>query len=128
MEMLGIVIAVLMAAVLSSALTVWLLHWVFENRVRDELEDAVDAKLSAAMAELSVLIREKVRQGVLDGVAAIPSAEVLKGTGRTVTDTAADLVKGGISALLGGSDLEGLEDYEPAVDPEDPPPDGSPDR
>ena len=46
-------------------------------------------------------IRERVRQGILDGVSSIPSTDVLRGTQRTVTSTAADLLRGGLAALLG---------------------------
>ena len=38
----------------------------------------------------------------MEGVASLPSTEVLRGTGQTLTSTAGDLVKSGLDTLLGG--------------------------
>jgi len=116
--MLSQVIAVLVTAVLSSALTVWLLQWVYENRIRDELEAEINSRLQAALAQFEEVLQERVRQGVVDGVSAIPSVEVLAGASRTMTDTAAEIVKGGLSAFLGGSDVGLGRSDEPEPDDE----------
>ena len=92
-------VLVLLTAVLSCALTLGS-AWLFYRR---KLQPDLERKIEETMGELAQRVGEKVRQGVLDGVASIPSTEVLRGTQRSVVKTAADLIEDGLSALLGKS-------------------------
>ena len=84
-------------AVLASACTLAAAWWLWERRLRRRLE----ARLEVIRQELGETIRERVRQGILDGVAAIPAGELLRNTQKGLADAAAELVRGGLSSLLG---------------------------
>jgi len=88
-------------AVLSSLLTLALAAWIFEKRYRPRLEEEIDQRVDAAVDELGRVIEERVRRGVLDAVAAIPSSEVIQTTTRAAARAGRGLVEGGLSALLG---------------------------
>ncbi len=97
-----------MTAVLSSVITLALAYliWALAARRRlerriAELESHLDRQLEEFRERLGETIRERVRQGVLDGVASIPTAKLLRGAGRTVTDSAGELIRGGLDAILG---------------------------
>lgn len=92
------VVLALVTAVLASACTLAAAWWLWERRLRRRLE----ARLEEIREELGETIRQRVRQGILDGVAAIPSVEVIRGTQKSLADAAAELVRGGLSSLLGG--------------------------
>jgi hypothetical protein len=96
--MLADLLLAVVTAVLSSACTLAAAWWLWERRLRRRL----DARLEEVREELGETIRQRVRQGILDGISAIPSVEVLRGTQRSLADTAAELVRGGLSSLLGG--------------------------
>lgn len=100
--MLADLLLALFTAVLSSALTLGVAWWLWERRLRRRLETRLEARLAGVREELGETIRQRVRQGILDGVAAIPSAEVIRGTQKSLADAAAELVRGGVSSLLGG--------------------------
>lgn len=91
-------------AVLSSLVTLWLVHWAFDRIFLPRLERDVQRQLDRALEVLAPLIEERVRKGVLDAVAAIPSTEVLQNTTRAVTQTGVDLVGAGLNVLLGRRD------------------------
>ena len=92
-------ITILLTSLLTSVLTLMLARRQFEKQYKDVL----DEKLRQVFDELGDIVEERVRKGVLDAVASIPSTEVLQSATRTVTRTGVDLVEGGLSALLGGS-------------------------
>ena len=99
--MLVQLITILSTAVLSSLLTLVLAYWWLDRHLRQRLEH----RMEELQEELGVALQERVRRGVVEGVASIPSTEVLKGTGQTLTATAGDLVRSGLSTFLGtGSD------------------------
>lgn len=102
--MIATLILASITAVLSAALTLGIGFVVFQrrwDRERQILEDRLEERLTLALDELGVVIEERVRKGVLDAIARIPSAEVLSGTTRTAAQAGADLVSYGLSALLG---------------------------
>lgn len=100
--MLVQILLMLLTAVLSSALTLGAAWWLWDRRLRRRLESRFAELREELGEELGETIRIKVRQGVLDAVAAIPSGELLRNTQRGITDTAVGIVRGGLSSLLGG--------------------------
>jgi hypothetical protein len=82
---------ILSTAVLSSLLTLALAYWWIDRLLRRRLERRMDE----LQEELGAALQERVRRGVVEGVASIPSTAVLKGTGQTLTATAGDLLRGG---------------------------------
>lgn len=96
-------------ALTSSLLTAGLAYWIYLKKIRPRLEREIERKLGQMEEELGHLIRSRVRQGVLDAVAALPSASVLRETQKTVARTAADLVEGGLAALWGEKPKKGSD-------------------
>ena len=101
-------LTIVATALLSSALTVGLAWWLYQRRLKAELEAQlesavaeVDGKLRQALEALGDIVEERVKQGILNGVAAIPSSEVLADTTKSVARTGAELATKGLSALLG---------------------------
>lgn len=88
---------ILSTAVLSSVLTLALAYWLVVKYFRRRLE----LRLDELQEELGSALQERVKQGVVEGVASIPSTEVLKDTGQTLSATAGDLVRSGLDTLLG---------------------------
>lgn len=89
------------AAVLSSLLTARLLQRGFERDVKPALARELEEKLHTAVEGLGDVIRERVRQGVIDAVRSLPAPNLVREAQRSVRRTAADLVEGGLGALLG---------------------------
>ena len=85
------------AALLSSLFTVALAWLVFERRVRGPLE----RRLADLQERLGETIRRQVRQGILDGVASLPTSDLIQKAQRAMTDTAADFLRGGLGVLMG---------------------------
>ena len=99
-------------AVLSSALTLGLAYCFFERhykeRLRKELDEQVDGYqrrfeevLDHEIERIGGVIETRVRKGVLDAVASIPSSEVIQETTQSVVRTGVDLVEAGLSTFLG---------------------------
>ena len=97
--MIADLVLAVVTAVLSSACTLAAAWWFWERRLRRRLEE----RLETVREELGATIQQRVRQGILDGIAAIPTAEMLRGTQKSLADAAAELVRGGLSSLLGSS-------------------------
>jgi len=97
---LTIVATAVLAAVLSSLLTAWLMRRGFETRVKPELQRELEQRLRQAVDGLGPLIRQRVREGVVD---AVRSVDLVQETRRSVLRSASDLVEGGLSSLLGAS-------------------------
>lgn len=92
-----------LTAVLSSILTLALAWYAF----RHHLQERLDAALSERLQDLGEIIEQRVRKGVLDAVADIPSTDVIKDTTRTMTRTGASLLSVLMGGPLKGSDDEG---------------------
>lgn len=76
----------------------------FERRLAAAVETAkaeLRAELETASRDLGEEIERRVRRGVIDGVAAIPSSEVVQGATRTVARTGAEILGAGLETLLG---------------------------
>ena len=102
--MLSQVLTIVLTALLSSALTVGLAWWLYQRRLKTELDaqlatavEEVDGKLKEALQALGDIVEERVKRGVVTGVASLPSTEVLAGTTKSV----AELASKGLSALFG---------------------------
>ena len=96
----------LLTAVLASALTLGAAYYLFHKRWRPRLEDelrAREAELDEKLADFGEKIQAHVRQGIVDGVTAIPSSEVVREGTRSLAKTGADMVTAGLESLLGGA-------------------------
>lgn len=96
-------LAIVLTALLSSISTLWLAAYRFEHHYRKKLEAEVETRLTEALERLGGVIEERVRRGVLDAVAAIPSSEVIQSTTRAAARTGMSLVEEGLNALLGAA-------------------------
>lgn len=97
---MGSFVTILLTAVLSSLFTLGLAVLVFHRYLKRRLESEMDR----LHREWGATIEERVRRGVVEGVKSLPSTEVIRGARRTLTDTAMDLVRGGLDTLAGPSD------------------------
>ncbi len=96
----------LLTAVLASALTLGAAYHLFQRRWRPRLEEelrAREAELDEKLADFGEKIQAHVRQGIVDGVTAIPSSEVVREGTRSLAKTGADIVSAGLGTLLGTS-------------------------
>ena len=91
------ILSILLTALLSSLLTLGLGYWIFDRRLKQRLLDEIDHHVAAAVEEMGREVEERVKRGVIEGVASLPSTEVLAGAGRTAARSGVDLV----STLLG---------------------------
>ena len=96
-------VTILSTAVLSSLLTLALVYWWIDRHLKRRLE----RRWSEMQEELGAELQERVRRGVVEGVASIPSAEVLKGTGQALSVSAGELVRSGLDAFLGSRSSDG---------------------
>lgn len=108
---------ILATAVISSALTVGLLTWWINRtlwpRLRDELDEGLrelderidearedlDETIVRAGRELEASVKRGVREGLLEGVAEIPSARVVKGATMSAARVGVDLMTEGMGRL-----------------------------
>ena len=95
--MIEAIVIALVSAFLSSAFTLGVAWWIWHRRLSARLE----TRLEELGRELGETVRRKVRQGVLEAIAGAPSLEVISGAGRTAAGSAVDLLKGGLSTILG---------------------------
>lgn len=91
------IITIAATALLSSLLTCGVAYVIVRRRLQPRLERRVEQ----ALEQLGETIEERVRQGVTDGLKSVSAPEVARWTRGAVSDAAADLVKGGLSSLLG---------------------------
>jgi len=106
--MLNQIVIIVATAVLSAGLTTAGAYWLYRKRLRRELDEQLAAalvqleeRLQAALGSLGAVVEERVRQGVVKGVASLPSSDVLADTTRTVAKTGVELAGGALGALLG---------------------------
>lgn len=103
--MLVQIVLALVSAALSSALTLGVAYWLFRRRWLPRLEDelrAREAALDVKLAAFGERLEGHVKKGIVDGVTAIPSSEVLRESGRSLARTGAEVVTAGLETLLGG--------------------------
>lgn len=100
--MLAEAVKILATALISSAVTLWLVALYFRRYLLPQVERDFQQTIDRAIEEMGQTIEERVKKGVLEGVASIPSAEMLQSTTRAAAQTGVDLVGAGINALLGG--------------------------
>jgi len=103
---------IVLGAVLSSALTLGLAYVFFEKRYKQRLQREIDERVEEYLASFQAVLDEevekvgstieaRVRKGVLDAVAALPSSEVIQGTTQSAVQTGVDLMEAGLQAFLG---------------------------
>jgi hypothetical protein len=95
---------ILVTAFLSSLFTVIAASLWFRFRTRPSLMRQLDEEFRDRLAEASDVIGERVeqsvRQGVVEGVSALASREVLEGTTRTLAKTSAEMVEERVNRLF----------------------------
>ncbi len=103
---------ILASALLSSVLTLALGFYYFDRRYKEQLTAELDQRAEAyrrrfqeildqEAEKLGKNIETRVRQGVLDAVASLPSTEVIQETTQSVVKTGVDLMEAGLSTFLG---------------------------
>jgi len=90
-------ITIITTAFITSVTTITICHFYFEKKIKHQLDD----KIENSIEKLGDVVEEKVRQGIINGVASIPSREVLLDTTRTIAKTGADIVEEGLSTFFG---------------------------
>lgn len=94
-----------LTAVSSSLLTVIIIGVYVEKiarpRLERELGEMLKNRSQKGMETLEGRIEKAVRRGVIDGVQALTSKEVLQDTTRSLARTGAELVEGRINQMLG---------------------------
>lgn len=97
--------AILLTAVLSALLTVALVGVYFQYHARPRLERELEAKLGRRFEKGTAILEERiekaVRRGVLEGVAALTSKEVLQDTTRSLARSGAEIVESRINQIFG---------------------------
>ncbi len=93
--------SILFTAVFSAALTLGAAWWVFKNYFLEDFQKALDEKVEEVGAKLEARVREGVRLGVIDGVAQLPTTEVLNKTTENVVRTGQTRVEQGLGSILG---------------------------
>ncbi len=104
---------ILASALLSSLMTLALGFYLFDRHYKqrllaeiDERADAYQERFEGVLEEegekLGENIETRVRQGVLDAFASLPSTEVIQETTQSVVQTGVDLMEAGFSTFLGG--------------------------
>lgn len=88
---------IILTALLSSAVTLLGAWLVYERVIKPNLIES----LEAALERTGVSIERRVKRGVVEGLSAAASGEVLRDTTRKVTATGAKVLEEGLGALLG---------------------------
>ena len=95
---------IIATAALSSLFTVVAAFLWFRFRTRPSLMRQLDEEFRDRLAEASDVIGERVeeavRQGLIEGVSALPTREVLEGTTRTLARTSAEMVEDRVNRLF----------------------------
>jgi hypothetical protein len=98
-------IDVILIAISSAVVTLFVAYSVFTRvllpQVREQVDKEFDEKLNIAVDLLSEEVRKSVKQGVLQAVAEIPSAEVLRETTQTIAKTGIDIMGVGLDVMRG---------------------------
>lgn len=103
---------ILASASLSSLLTLALGFYFFDRHYKKRLLLEINQRaesyrqrfqkvVDGEVEKLGDTLETRVRQGVLDAVASLPSTEVIQGTTQSVVQTGVDLVEAGLSTFLG---------------------------
>lgn len=96
--------SIIVTAVLSSLLTVSIAALWFQFRTRPSLMRQLDEEFRDRLGEASEVIGERVeeavRQGLIEGVSALPTREFLEGTTRTLARTSAEMVEERVNRLF----------------------------
>lgn len=95
---------IIATAGLSSLFTVVAATLWFQLRIRPGLMRQLDEEFRDRLREASEVIGERVeeavRQGLVEGVSALPTREVLEGTTRTLARTSAEMVEDRVNRLF----------------------------
>lgn len=98
-------LTVLLTAIASAVLTTLLLgaYWqrVARPRLERDLKRELGARLEKGTEILEGRIEKAVRRGVLEGVAALTSKEVLQDTTRSLARSGAEIVESRINQIFG---------------------------
>jgi hypothetical protein len=90
--------AIVFSAAALASLVTWAVVWF---SLRRQLERDVSREIDRRMDQLGRLIRDRVRQGIVDGVAEVQPEEVVQATQKGLLKNAAEWVDQGVNRLLG---------------------------
>ncbi len=102
--MLVQILFALATAALSSALTLGLAYYLYRKRWLPRLEEELrtrEALLDEKLAAFGERLEGHVRRGIVDGVAALPSSEVIREGTRSLARTGLEVMNAGLDSLLG---------------------------
>ncbi len=94
---LAVILILLLTAVLTSAITLGVGYWIYDRHLKARVQQAVDEKIE----KLGATMEERVRNGIVQGVASIPSVEVIRGTTRTMAETGVNIIGESLGAIFG---------------------------
>jgi|GEM_PF-3294382 len=94
---------ILITALLSSFLTIAIAYYIIKQQIQTHAEERINQIITQFENEIGPIIEARVKQGVRDGVASIPSREVIRETTRTIAKTGADIVGDTLKPLLNRS-------------------------
>ena len=98
---LQIVLTANASALVTLTVSYWVVKRMWLPAMREEVDREFDEKLQVAVSTLSEEVRESVRQGVLQAVTEIPSAETLKGTTQTMAKAGVEIMGMGLDVMRG---------------------------
>ena len=97
----GLLVVLGATIVLTAAVTSLLTVALVGRFMRRRFEAAARREVEAMLRRFGDTVEERVRTGVLAAVKSLPSGDLVRWTRETVTDAAGELVRGGLSSLLG---------------------------
>ncbi|MEL7058674.1 MAG: hypothetical protein AAGN46_01470 [Acidobacteriota bacterium] len=91
-DLLWMLAVALVSSIATACVTIALISRWIDSTLRPRLEDELAQRLEEIRRELGDEVERRVKRGVLDAVASLPSREVIAGTTRSVARTGAELL------------------------------------
>lgn len=89
-------LTIIATALLSSIITLLVAIHYFRRYAKPRYEKTLADAIERFKAEVGPEIEARVKQGVVDGIKALPTREVLRDTTRTIAKTGLDIVGDGL--------------------------------
>ena len=90
--MLEAILIIVITAIITSLLTLALLRWYVETHLQPMLKQMLDDAIEKLQQQAAPEIEERVKRGILEGIKAIPSREILRDTTLTMAKTGLELM------------------------------------
>lgn len=99
---------IVLTAALSSLLTLLVValwgHFYFQPQLKRDLQRELDEQSQRAARLISESVEEAVKRGLVDGVRALPTREMLEETSRSLARTSSEIVGERLGRLFGKKD------------------------